>query len=122
MFNGLRARKGKIIVSVFNKQRFIDYGINVFYKHEVAPTVGGIREDPEALRMRKRGILLTDRGVYSQWFSEEDLEKRFKVSGLSARIRTNESLPTFEKETSYIDKRLQDEVKKTVIIAESDVG
>jgi len=117
----LASPKGKILVSVFNKQRFVDFGLNVFYKYEVAPTVGRTRDDLQALEMRKKGILLTDRGVYSEWFSEEDLERRFEASGLSATIKSNEKLPDFEEDTNYIDKKMQSEVKKTLIVAESDV-
>lgn len=116
----LASPKGKIFVSVFNKQKFFDFGLNVFYK-EVAPTVGRISNELPAVEMRKKGILLTDRGVYSQWFSETDLKRRFEASGLSAIIKTNEKLPTFVEHTDYIDEKMQNEVKKTLITAESEV-
>jgi uncharacterized protein YbaR (Trm112 family) len=118
---GLATPRGKIFVSVFNKQRFSDFGLGAFYKYEVAPTVGRIRDDAPALKMRKKGILLTDRGVYSQWFSEEDLRRRFETSGLSAVIKSNEKLPTFGEHTDYIDEEMQNQVRKTLITAESEV-
>lgn len=112
---------GLILVSVFNVKMFEEFGIKRFYKYEVAPTVGEIRNDSEALKLRERGILVTKRGVYSQWFSEDDLEGVFKTAGLSVKIKSGDQLPTFENDVHYIDEDKQKEVKKVLIIAESRV-
>lgn len=122
----LASPRGKIIVSVFNKERFHGYGIQRFYKSEVAPTVGALRDDPEALALRKRGILATKRGVYSQWFSAQDLKAVFKAAGLDVNVRDHKQLPKFEDDTNYlifdgIDEELRDLACKTLMIAESDI-
>jgi len=116
----LASPKGKIIVSVFNRERFFDFGINSFYRRDVAPTVGNVREDKEAIRLRDEGILTTDRGVYSKWFYEEELEKLFEAAGLDATVKNHEHLNSFPEDTDYLSIKDQEDVIRTLIIAEAD--
>jgi uncharacterized protein YbaR (Trm112 family) len=117
----LASPHGIIIVSVFNKKQFHEFGLKRFYKLEVAPTVGEIREDEEALALQKKGILVTRRGVYSQWFSEDDLERVLKAAGLDAKIKSENRLPIF-KDTEYLAKDIQENlIKNVLIIAECKV-
>lgn len=70
---------GTIIVSVFNKKLFKDFGLKVFYGKEVKKTVGSIitsKEDEE------NSVLRTTKGVYSKWFSTNDLESLFQEAGI----------------------------------------
>jgi ubiquinone/menaquinone biosynthesis C-methylase UbiE len=118
----LASPKGIIIVSVFNKKMFKEFGLKRFYSIEVAPTVGELKEDEEALELRKKGILLTRQGVYSQWFSEEELKKVFNAAGLNVNIKSSNRLRIFDDHTQYIPKEKQEDVIKTLMIAESKVG
>jgi len=71
---------GTIIVSVFNKKLFKDFGLKTFYGREVKQTVGEIinsKQDEE------NSILRTKRGVYSKWFSKDDLGQLFKKARIS---------------------------------------
>jgi len=117
----LASPKGKIIVSIFNRERFFDFGINRFYRTDVAPTVGKVREDKEAIRLRDEGILTTDRGVYSKWFYEEELEKLFKVAGLDATVKNYKHLSVFPKDADYLSIEDQRDVMRTLIIAETEL-
>lgn len=70
----LASPHGTIIVSVFNKKLFKDFGLKKFYGREVKRTVGeivGSKQDVE------NSILRTSKGVYSKWFSKDDLEDLF---------------------------------------------
>ncbi len=70
----LASPHGTIIVSVFNKKLFKDFGLKKFYGREVKRTVGdivGSKQDVE------NAILRTSKGVYSKWFSKDDLEDLF---------------------------------------------
>jgi len=115
----LASPRGKIIVSVFNRERFIDFGLNRFYKSEVAPTVGKIREDGQAIRLRDEGILTTDRGVYSKWFYEEELERLFTAAGLDATVRNYKHLGSFPENADYLSIEDQEDIRKILIIAEA---
>lgn len=113
--NELIEPNGKMIVSVFNRDEF-DYGMKVFYP-EVWPTVGDVLSTEEE---RKKGLLRTTRGVYSQWFSKHDVEQLFKEAGIHAVTKDVHSLPTFdEANESYLPLRDQLEVTKRAIIAEA---
>ncbi|MDE1726064.1 MAG: methyltransferase domain-containing protein [Thaumarchaeota archaeon] len=71
----LASPSGTIIISVFNKKLFKDFGLKTFYGREVKRTVGNIiasKEDEE------NSVLRTTKGVYSKWFSTNDLESLFK--------------------------------------------
>jgi len=116
----LASPQGIIVVSVFNKERFSEFGLESFYKYEVAPTVGEMRDDSEALELRRKGILVTRQGVYSQWFSKEDLKKVFNAAGLNVTLKSYDQLGPFG-DTNYIGGKKQEEVRKTLIIAESEV-
>ena len=71
---------GTIIISVFNKKRFKDFGLRTFYGREVKQTVGEIinsKQDEE------NSIVRTKKGVYSKWFSKDDLEQIFRKAKIS---------------------------------------
>ena len=71
---------GTILVSVFNKKLFKDFGLKKFYGREVKRTVGEImisKQDED------NAILRTSKGVYSKWFSKDDLEDLFKQAKIS---------------------------------------
>lgn len=65
---------GTIIVSVFNKKLFKDFGLKKFYGREVKRTVGDIVTSKQDVQ---DAILRTSKGVYSKWFSKDDLEDLF---------------------------------------------
>ena len=71
---------GTILVSVFNKKLFKDFGLKKFYGREVKRTVGEImisKQDED------NAILRTSKGVYSKWFSKDDLEDLFRRAKIS---------------------------------------
>jgi hypothetical protein len=71
---------GTLLVSVFNKKLFKDFGLKKFYGREVKRTVGEIvtsKQDEE------NAILRTSKGVYSKWFSKDDLEDLFQRAKIS---------------------------------------
>ena len=70
----LASPSGTIIVSVFNKKLFKDFGLKKFYGREVKSTVGEIVASKKDVR---DSILRTSKGVYSKWFSKDDLEDLF---------------------------------------------
>jgi SAM-dependent methyltransferase/uncharacterized protein YbaR (Trm112 family) len=81
---------GTIIVSVFNKKLFKDFGLKTFYGREVKQTVGEIINSKQD---EDNSILRTTKGVYSKWFSEHDLEQLFKKAKISNyRIMDENSL------------------------------
>jgi SAM-dependent methyltransferase len=71
---------GTIIVSVFNKKLFKDFGLKTFYGREVKQTVGEIINSKQD---EDNSILRTTKGVYSKWFSKHDLEQLFKKANIS---------------------------------------
>ena len=76
----LASPHGTILVSVFNKRLFKDFGLKTFYGKEVKKTVGNIitsKEDEE------NSVLRTTKGVYSKWFSKNDLESLFKEAKIT---------------------------------------
>ncbi len=70
----LASPHGTIIVSVFNKKLFKDFGLKKFYGREVKRTVGEIVGSKQDVQ---NAILRTSKGVYSKWFSKDDLEDLF---------------------------------------------
>ena len=71
---------GTIIVSVFNKKLFKDFGLKTFYGREVKQTVGEIITSKQD---ENNSILRTKNGIYSKWFSKDDLEQLFKKAKIS---------------------------------------
>ncbi len=71
---------GTMLVSVFNKKLFKNFGLKKFYGREVRGTVGEIITTSEEI---ENAILRTSKGVYSKWFSKDDLEELFKEAGIS---------------------------------------
>ena len=71
---------GTIIVSVFNKKLFKDFGLKTFYGREVKQTVGEIINSKQD---ENNSILRTKNGIYSKWFSKNDLEQLFKKAKIS---------------------------------------
>ncbi len=71
---------GTIIVSVFNKKLFKDFGLKTFYGREVRQTVGEIINSKQD---EDNSILRTKKGIYSKWFSKHDLEQLFKKANIS---------------------------------------
>ena len=71
---------GTIIVSVFNKKLFKDFGLKTFYGREVKQTVGEIINSKQD---EDNSILRTKKGIYSKWFSKDDLEQLFRKAKIS---------------------------------------
>jgi SAM-dependent methyltransferase len=71
---------GTILVSVFNKKMFKDFGLKKFYGREVKRTVGEIITSKQDV---ENAILRTSKGVYSKWFSKDDLESLFRRARIS---------------------------------------
>ncbi len=76
----LASPRGAIIVSVFNKKLFKDFGLKTFYGREVKRTVGEIINSKED---EKNSVLRTTKGVYSKWFSRNDLEVLFRKAQIT---------------------------------------
>ncbi len=71
---------GTIIVSVFNKKLFKDFGLQKFYGREVKGTVGEIINTKNDI---ENAVLRTSKGVYSKWFSKKDLESLLQKAGIT---------------------------------------
>lgn len=78
---------GTILVSVFNKKLFKDFGLKKFYGREVKRTVGEIVASKQDV---KNAILRTSKGVYSKWFSKDDLESLFRRAKISKYVIMDE--------------------------------
>jgi SAM-dependent methyltransferase/uncharacterized protein YbaR (Trm112 family) len=76
----LASPHGTVIVSVFNKRLFRDFGLKTFYGREVKRTVGDIIPSKED---EANSVLRTTKGVYSKWFSKDDLKSLFKEAKIS---------------------------------------
>ena len=106
---------GTIIVSVFNKKLFKDFGLKKFYGREVKRTVGEIlttKEDEE------NAILRTSKGVYSKWFSKDDLEDLFSKAGITNyEIMDEKSLKSIDgyKEYLKIEEQQRDVFPRAII-------
>jgi SAM-dependent methyltransferase len=91
---------GTLLVSVFNKKLFKDFGLKKFYGREVKRTVGDIvisKQDEE------NAILRTSKGVYSKWFSKNDLEDLFQRAKISKyKIMDEKSLQPIKGYEEYL--------------------
>ncbi len=96
---------GTIIVSVFNKRLFKSFGLKTFYGKEVKKTVGNIvtsKEDED------NSILRTTKGVYSKWFSKDELENLFNEAGLTNySVMDEDSLIPISGYEQYLKKEEQ---------------
>ena len=96
---------GTIIISVFNKKLFKDFGLKKFYGREVKRTVGEImtsKQDAE------NAILRTSKGVYSKWFSKDDLEDLFRRAKISKyKIMDTKSLQSIGGYEEYLKEEEQ---------------
>ena len=91
---------GTIIVSVFNKKLFKDFGLKTFYGREVRQTVGEIINSKQD---EDNSILRTKKGIYSKWFSKHDLEQLFKKAKISNyKIMDENSLQTIKGYEQYL--------------------
>jgi len=100
---------GTIIVSVFNKKLFKDFGLKTFYGREVKQTVGEIITSKQD---ENNSVLRTKNGIYSKWFSKDDLEQLFKKAKLyNYKIMDENSLQPI---TGYEQYLKVDEQRKDV--------
>ncbi len=100
--------RGTIIVSVFNKRLFKDFGLKTFYGKEVRKTVGSIITSKED---EGNSILRTTKGVYSKWFSKKDLDELFNEAGLADyTIMDEHSLRPVSGYEQYLKK--EDQIKE----------
>lgn len=107
---------GTIIISVFNKKLFKDFGLKTFYGREVKQTVGEIINSKQD---EDNSILRTKKGVYSKWFSKDDLEQLFKKAGISNyKIMDENSLRPIR---GY-EKYLKDEEQRNDVFPRAIVG
>jgi SAM-dependent methyltransferase/uncharacterized protein YbaR (Trm112 family) len=101
----LASPRGTIIVSVFNKKLFKDFGLKKFYGREVKRTVGEIVASKQDVQ---DAILRTSKGVYSKWFSKDDLEGLFYSAKISKySIMDSESLQPIPGYEEYIKSEEQ---------------
>ena len=107
--------KGTILVSVFNKKLFKDFGLKKFYGREVKRTVGEImisKQDAD------NAILRTSKGVYSKWFSKDDLESLFKQAKISKyKIMDEKSLQPIMGYEEYLksEEQLKDVFPRAIV-------
>jgi hypothetical protein len=107
---------GTIIVSVFNKKLFRDFGLKKFYGREVKRTVGEILTSKQDIQ---NSILRTSKGVYSKWFSKDDLEELFRGAKISKyKIMDSKSL----KPISGYEEYLKSEEQKKEVFPRAIVG
>ncbi|MGI0018712.1 MAG: hypothetical protein ACREA1_08375, partial [Nitrosotalea sp.] len=96
----LASPHGTIIVSVFNKKLFKDFGLKKFYGREVKRTVGEIVASKQDV---ENAILRTSKGVYSKWFSKDDLEELFCRANIPKyKIMDAKSLQPIEGYEEYL--------------------
>jgi SAM-dependent methyltransferase/uncharacterized protein YbaR (Trm112 family) len=112
---------GTIIVSVFNKKLFKDFGLKTFYGREVKQTVGEIINSKQD---ENNSILRTKKGIYSKWFSEDDLEQLFKKAKISNyKIMNENSLQPVTGYEQYLKIEEQcKEVFPRAIVGIAEVG
>jgi SAM-dependent methyltransferase len=105
----LASPHGTILISVFNKKLFKDFGLKKFYGREVKRTVGEIVASKKDV---ENSILRTSRGVYSKWFSKDDIEDLFYRAKISKyKIMDVKSLQPIGGYDEYLK---EDEQKKDV--------
>ena len=112
---------GTIIISVFNKKLFKDFGLKTFYGREVKQTVGEIINSKQD---EDNSILRTKKGIYSKWFSKDDLEQLFKKAKISNyKIMDENSLQPITDYEQYlkIDEQRKD-VFPRAIVGLAEVG
>ena len=115
---------GTIFVSVFNKNAFMEY-LPKYYK-KIEPSIGPIISSKEN---HEKGILKTKWGVYSRWFSEEELRDLFFEASKTpfykelsnVQIKSGDALPLFPDDTDYLSLEEQKSVRKRALIATLDV-
>ncbi len=91
---------GTILVSVFNKKLFKGFGLKKFYGREVKRTVGEIVTSKHDM---ENSILRTSKGVYSKWFSKDDLEDLFIRAKISKyKIMDEKSLSVIRGYEEYL--------------------
>jgi SAM-dependent methyltransferase len=106
---------GTLMVSVFNKKLFKDFGLRKFYGREVKRTVGDIivsKQDEE------NAILRTSKGVYSKWFSKDDLEDLFQRAKISKyKIMDEKSLQPLVGYEEYlkVDEQCKDVFPRAIM-------
>ncbi len=101
----LASPTGTIIISVFNKRLFKDFGLKTFYGREVKKTVGNIITSKED---EKNSVLRTTKGVYSKWFSKNDLESLFEEAGITNyNIMDEDSLRPIKGYEKYLKEEEQ---------------
>ena len=111
---------GTLIVSVFNKKLFKDFGLQKFYGREVRRTVGEIINTKDDI---ENAILRTSKGVYSKWFSKKDLESLLLKAGISKfKIMDENTIETISGFEEYLDVDEQkNEVLPRAIIAIAEI-
>ena len=105
----------------FNKKRFKDFGLRTFYGREVKQTVGEIinsKQDEE------NSIVRTKKGVYSKWFSKDDLEQIFRKARISNyKIMDEKSLqPVTDYEQYLKPSEQRKDVFPRAIVGLAEVG
>jgi SAM-dependent methyltransferase/uncharacterized protein YbaR (Trm112 family) len=112
---------GTIIVSVFNKKLFKDFGLKTFYGREVKQTVGEIITSKQD---ENNSILRTKNGIYSKWFSKDDLEQLFKKAKISNyKIMDENSLQPITGYEQYLKAEEQHkDVFPRAIVGLAEVG
>lgn len=91
---------GTMLVSVFNKKLFKGFGLKKFYGREVKRTVGEIVTSKHDV---ENSILRTSKGVYSKWFSKNDLEELFIRAKISRyKIMDEKSLSPIRGYEEYL--------------------
>lgn len=115
---------GTIVVSVFNKNTFMEY-LPKYYK-KIEPSIGRIISSEENHKM---ATLKTEWGVYSRWFDEEELKDLFTDASktpyhtklANVVIRSGDMLPIFPEDTDYLELEEQKKVRKRAIVAILDI-
>lgn len=100
---------GIVFVSVFNKESFQDQAERYY---------ASIKESVGKIAYCKDGVFLSDKGVFSVWFSENRLRRLFKAAGMeNVTILADEDLPVFPDYDRYIAVHDQKKFKKRAIVA-----
>ncbi|MGI0065142.1 MAG: methyltransferase domain-containing protein, partial [Nitrosotalea sp.] len=112
----LASPHGTILISVFNKKLFKDFGLKKFYGREVKRTVGDIVASKKDV---ENSILRTSKGVYSKWFSKDDLKDLFYRAKISKyKIMDVKSL----KPIGGYEEYLKEEEQKKDVFPRAIVG
>jgi SAM-dependent methyltransferase len=108
---------GTILISAFHKDVFSEF-IPKYYQ-KIIPSIGKI-----TFIDKEKGTLKTKKGVFSHWFSPEEIKNILRDANINKNkitIKTGNDLPLFRKDVDYVSLGDQEDIRKRAIFAIIDV-